>query len=231
MQAQENELTDLFEDDSNTFINQEGVSDEAIEQTGSSCDLGRFKDTSALLKAYNELNKEFTRKCQQLSTLINDKEEIIGGTIEASTPLPDISVNEQSNGIIEISTPDNSIDTQLADLYKLYPKAANYHTQLVNNLSNNPESSCTLKSAKLAYLDLLQADTSLDSLVTNDKFLSEYIYNNQSVVDTIVRNYLSALSSQQAPTVISHKGAINLTPPHKPSTIAEASEMAVKFFK
>ena len=29
--------------------------------------LGKFKDSSALLDAYNELQSEFTRKCQKLS--------------------------------------------------------------------------------------------------------------------------------------------------------------------
>lgn len=40
----------------------------SISQTGST---GKFKDTESLLNAYNNLQAEFTRKCQKLSELEN----------------------------------------------------------------------------------------------------------------------------------------------------------------
>ena len=37
--------------------------------------VGKFKDANALLEAYNNLEKEFTKKCQRLSALEKDKVE------------------------------------------------------------------------------------------------------------------------------------------------------------
>lgn len=214
------------------ITNHNDTSADENKENQSNISLGKFKDTEALLKAYGELSKEFTKKCQLLSQLTNSNTAQCG-TIEESTP-PTSAAVQQTQGTTEdavASTPIDVVGQQLDKLYMIYPQAINYHERLVSCLSNNPELSCSDNSAILAYLDILQERSSYDSLACDDKFLSNYIYNNQSVVDTIVRNYLSALSSQHSPTVISKAGSINLTPPHKPNSIKEASEMAVKFFK
>ena len=51
------------------------VADEksAVSDVGSQGQLGKFKDAMALLEAYNNLEAEFTRKCQLLKSLQQDK--------------------------------------------------------------------------------------------------------------------------------------------------------------
>ena len=47
-----------------------------VSETGSQkTDLGKFKNVEALLDAYNNLQSEFTKKCQLLSSLEKDKTE------------------------------------------------------------------------------------------------------------------------------------------------------------
>ena len=50
----------------------------AVSEVGSreKADLGKFKSVEDLMDAYNSLQSEFTRKCQQLSQTLKDKTEI-----------------------------------------------------------------------------------------------------------------------------------------------------------
>ncbi|MDD4816064.1 MAG: hypothetical protein PHQ62_02895 [Clostridia bacterium] len=46
---------------------------ENVTPVSSNGSIGKFKDTESLLSAYNNLQAEFTRKCQKLSELENEK--------------------------------------------------------------------------------------------------------------------------------------------------------------
>lgn len=56
--------------------------------------IGKFNSAEELLKSYNELEKSFTQKCQQLAALQKQAAENTDGTNEQSSP----SHNTEDNG-------------------------------------------------------------------------------------------------------------------------------------
>lgn len=55
---------------------------------------GKFASAEELLKGYNELEKSFTQKCQQLSQLRNQMSTNSDGTNEASSPSQQTEEND-----------------------------------------------------------------------------------------------------------------------------------------
>ena len=55
--------------------------DKGTEKSSEGSPLGKFKDSETLLNAYNELQSEFTRKCQKLSDAEKKLQEIVADQV------------------------------------------------------------------------------------------------------------------------------------------------------
>ncbi|MBO5910342.1 MAG: hypothetical protein J6Q15_02410 [Clostridia bacterium] len=182
--------------------NQESISQ--INDNGS-INLGKFKDAESLLKAYNSLQTEFTKKSQRLSELENSKTEFVR--------------EEKINEAIKELTQNHNIAQQFSEQIKDAVKdvdTQNYaqivSEELLKNLERN------YKSAS--------------DLIKDEQFLQDYVYNNDTIRENIIRDYLTNLTNTTPTRVMSNiSSSIPISPPNIPATIQEAGKLAKNIIK
>ena len=182
--------------------NQESVSQ--VNDNGS-INLGKFKDAQSLLKAYNSLQTEFTKKSQRLSELENSKSEF--------------NHEEKLNHAIKELTQNHNIALKFSTEIKQALKdveVEDYNQRVKDELLKNLSS--TYKSAS-DYVD-------------DQEFLNNYIYNNAEIRDNIIRDYLSKLTNIAPTRVMSNiSSSIPVSPPNIPTTIKDAGNLAKNIIK
>lgn len=170
-----------------------------------STNLGKFKDAQSLLKAYNSLQTEFTKKSQRLSELENSnteftREEKINQAIKEL---------EQNHNIAQRFSQD--IKRAVKDI-----ETSDYHALVQQELLKNLE----------------QTYRSASDYAADDDFLKSYVYNNQAIKDNIIREYLANLTNTTPVRVVSNiSSSIPISPPNSPSTIQEAGKLAKNIIK
>lgn len=170
-----------------------------------SVNLGKFKDAESLLKAYNSLQTEFTKKSQRLSELENSKTEF--------------TKEEKINQALMELTQNYDIAQKFSGEIKLAMKdidATDYRQLVKEELLKN----------------LQQSYKSAQDYVADEEFLKNYVYNNTYIRDNIIRDYLANLTNTSPVKVVSNiSSSIPISPPNTPSTIQEAGRLAKNIIK
>lgn len=199
-----------------SFISQENIKDQdndvnnnentvsQLTDNGSE-NLGKFKDVQSLLKAYNSLQTEFTKKSQKLSEIENSKSEF--------------TREEKINQAIKSVEQNHNIASKFAQNIKQSIKdieADNYIPIVQEELLKNLE-----KEYKTAV-----------EYANDQDFLNSYVYNNQTIRDNIIRDYLANLTNSTPVKVSSNiSSSIPLSPPNVPLTIQDAGKLAKNIIK
>ena len=165
--------------------------------------MDKFNDYDKLLQSYTNLEKEFTKKCQELSTLKTQS-----GTSSAEPP------QKQT----------------LEQFFDQFPEAKVFKEQ-IGQAIDNPQYSETTDTYTRYYFDLLRQNyVSKETLAQDDDFLQQYVLGNKEVVAKLLQKAQPTVVA--TPTVISgNAGAMSVSLPTRPKTIAEASKLAQEFFK
>lgn len=181
--------------------------EENLEQPlleGSNQNFGKFKDADSLLKAYNNLEAEFTKKSQKLATLeteVNKNRENQSKQAEIERKVEEFVTK------FEIAKPFSSaIKESLAN-----DSNATLETEAMRQIANN------YKSAK---------DYANDS-----EFLNNYIYSNNEIKEVIIKDYLKNITQNSPIKVQSGASKLSLTPPIAPSSLKEAGKLAKSIIK
>jgi len=157
-----------------------------------------------LLKAYNNLQAEFTKKSQRLSMLESE------------------NVKTQ-NELTRLAENDKKIEEFVSkfDIAKPFSSALKESLTTGENVDLKEETlnmiAKTYKTAKEYSQD--------------DEFLNNYIFSNQEIKDKIVKEYLSKITQNSPIKVENGSGAISLSPPNVPKTIKEAGRLAKSIIK
>lgn len=174
------------------------------EIIGSNEGYGKFKDAESLLKAYTNLEAEFTKKSQKLKAL------------ETESALR----TEQEDKRAEIERKVGEFATKF-DIIKPFSSA------LKESMINNEN----LDIAEVA-MDFVQKNYKrAEDYIRDDEFLNNYVFSNQEIKDKIVKDYLSRVSQNSPIKVDLGSGNIPLTPPNIPTTIQEAGRLAKSIIK
>jgi hypothetical protein len=174
-----------------------------VENEGSK-ELGKFKDANSLLKAYNSLQAEFTKKSQKLAQLENDNERM---------------QNEQTKKVEQ--------EKEIEEFVSKFEIAKPFSSALKASLQNNSELDIKEETLKLlANTYKTAVDYSQD-----EEFLNNYIFSNQEIKDKIIKDYLSKITQNSPIKMDNGGGSISLTPAKKPATIVEASKLAKSIIK
>lgn len=173
------------------------------EETGS---LGKFKDVDALLGAYNALQSEFTRKCQQLSQYEKEKND--------NTQVP----------FFEKQDWQNSFD----EFFKEHPKAKEYSKEIAevmvsdNALSKSkaPLSNAYAKILEEKYGELVARNGDENAIISSLSTKAK-----QKVVEEYLKEY------KDAPMLMTGRsGSVVGCSTAGVKTMAEAGEIAKKLF-
>lgn len=170
-----------------------------------SVNLGKFKDAESLLKAYNSLQTEFTKKSQRLSELENSKTEF---------------------------TREEKINKAIKELEQSYNIARNF-TQDIKQAVKDVDSADYSQIVREELIKNLEKNyKSANQYIEDEQFLKDYVYNNKAVRENIIRDYLANLTSTSPVRVVSNiSGSIPVSPPNMPTTIKEAGRLAKNIIK
>ncbi len=168
--------------------------------------LGKFKDAESLLVAYNNLQAEFTKKCQKLSELENSKNKVVYD--------------------------DENWNKRVASFLDENPEAKKFSKEISEYILSNPELKNNEKVLELAWSKIaMQNYKEPKNLIDDKDFLNNYIFNNENIKKQILENYLKNVKS--SPMVIS--GSDGVMPSSKevyrPSNLKDAKKIVEKYFK
>ncbi len=173
---------------------------------------GKFKDADALFNAYNNLEAEFTKKCQRI------KELETGSTINDEEQDKPQYMREGWQDKVTAFMSEN-------------PDAREYVSEMAKVITEDENIAKSQDCLNLAYTKVLKsAFKSPAELMEDQKFLDEFVYKNKDVRNKIVSDYLKNLNPQ-APEVLGNGGEMFVAPPKRPSTLQEAGAMAEKLLK
>lgn len=168
--------------------------------------LGKFKDAKTLLDAYNNLQAEFTRKCQRLAEIQKEHEETV-------------PIGSEFKSIDDFINSTNGSDT--------------YRNQMLEILENKEIDSLPNKYL-IAYKIATEASRKIAKELNDPKFLEDKINSNEEIKQKIIGNYLSSLNNiSQPPNIISgNSSTIYFSPEQsRPTTIKQAGEIFSKMLK
>ena len=220
------------------------LADTSVASDVGSQNLGKFKDAGALLEAYNNLQSEFTRKCQLLKSLQNDKvdvaQEETGDETNKNSEIFEENAsknmqNEENFAIsMQLQSPaqeseDNNQEDYLRALSQFLDEnqeAKAFETELKEqalkeNRIKNPFEDAWAK----VVLSHLKENK------TGDPIINQYVLSNEGVKNQIIENYLTELTKSRPPLVISTQGEkVSGVLPDSPRTLDEAKRIVNNMF-
>ena len=189
--------------------------DSILGEQKSEISLEKFKDVTSLLKAYNSLEAEFTKRSQRIKQLEREYE-----ALQKSVETKPETTNSDPSAKIEGEYAENVA----RDFYEKYPEAKAYSSYL--------EEVADFKSAdglKSAYIDLLTKRLRDAEKVKREGFDLSQV--DSATKDEIIKAFLSEILSAKPKTKALNEGEIILTPPIRPKSLQEAGLLAEKYFK
>lgn len=166
---------------------------------------GKFKSAEDLLQAYNNLEAEFTKKCQKLSALEKDKSD--------NAPV------------------DFNIDEELENFLSKNADAREFSEEIKNYVQTGGLQRVD-KPFETAWAQVVLNHVSGSFGKASDPIVNRYVLSNEEIENKIVQNYLNALKEQKTPMVLSsQKGErVSSVSPDTPRSLNEAKTLVEKMF-
>ncbi len=163
---------------------------------------GKFKNPSELLRAYGELEKEFTRRSQRLRELENNVK-------------PYESEEEWREAADKFFTKT--------------PSAVPFAREIAQEISSDPQLREDRNCFEKALVSVMARNfRTPEQLMQDGQFLKEYVLASPKVREEIINEYLDALLKAQPPRTFAGGGLQSVAPPSKPRTLEEAGRLFLK---
>lgn len=181
--------------------------------------LGKFKDASVLLGAYNELQSEFTRKCQKLSEAEKKLQEA-----EKSTNTSDV---------------DNKVENEFAwnknirEFLQSHKNASSLVEEITNEIIKDETLRKSEDGLERAYARVIESKyIPKEELVKDQEFLEKHIFSNEEIKNKIIKEYVSSLKNSQSPITINNSGFDkSVASGKKFNSLADAKSFVENMFK
>ena len=163
----------------------------------------KFKSVEDLEKAYNALEKEFTRRCQRLSKL----------------------EKELSDTIVKDETPQEwkgKVDKFFNENPQAKPLARAIAEEIVKDGALRKRKDCLETALSRAIVNTYKSPK---DLATDEDFLRTHIISSDFVKKAVIEGYLKDLREGKPPVLMSKSGQTTVAPRNKPKTIEEAGKM------
>ena len=192
-----------MEEKDNVYTSPQTAHTAEAEKRDGATDLGKFKDVDALMKAYNALQAEFTRRSQRLRVLENAVDNSNKSSENAFEA-------EKAGGLIAPATA--ACEPTVADTARPSEEI---------NVATEQEENRVESSA--------QTQTVSTQKQTSDE-LYEAVVQDEMVRKRIIGEYLTSLQGANAPLMKGGTGMPAVTR-KKATNFSEAGTMALHFFK
>ena len=179
------------------------MKDEKNDQKNNEQKYGKFKNPEELLRAYTELEKEFTRRSQKLKELENVKDT------------PFFSEDEWHEAVDKF--------------FNETPSAKPFAKDIANEILRHPELKKDRNCLSVALTRILvDKFRTPEQLMSDGQFLKDYVLCSKEVKDAVISEYLQGIRAGEVPFVLSSGGMQCVTNPRSPKTIEEAGFMFLK---
>lgn len=166
---------------------------------------GKFKNPEELLKAYQELEKEFTKKSQKLSKL----EALADGESQVFD--------------------DESFKIAADKFFENTPSAKPFAKDIALKIIEKPELKKDKNCLSVALMQvLIDKFRTPEQLMQDGQFLNDYVLSSSKVKDAIIGAYLKDIRDGQPPATLSGDGLQCVAPSKKIRSIEEAGRMFLK---
>lgn len=203
--------------------------------------LGKFKDAQSLYSAYNNLQAEFTRRCQRLSELEKTAKVAEEGS---DAPVQNLRLNDVTSSLTQTNCEVSNQETVQQEVQPVY-KSEDWNKQVLEFLAKNEDAKPFAKdicneivndeniskssdALSLAWAKIIQKNYKKPSDIVSDEFIDNYVVKNEKVKQKVIELLAKEISQNKVPkTVGAHAGSqINLPKFSQPLTMADAKEMA-----
>jgi len=164
--------------------------------------IGKFKNPQELLRAYGELEREFTRRSQRLKELESGRRAAVS---------------------------EEDWKTAVDKFFKEIPSAKAFAKDIANEIVKNPDLREDANCLNIALMKVLSDKFRTPEQLMNDgQFLNDYVLNSEKVRDAVIAKYLDGVRQGEPPLTIRGGGLQCAAPKVKPKTIEEAGFMFLK---
>lgn len=181
--------------------------------------LGKFKDAQSLLMAYNNLQAEFTKKCQKLSevsSLLEGQKQEQGKSEKVET----FPVYESDDWKQNVST-----------FLKQNSEAKEYSGDIANEILKDKSLQSSPHALELAWARVMKDNYKNPQTLANDQnFINEKILSQEQVKKQVLDEYFKNLQNTKTPPVIAKTGVVAGIQKKEPTTMMEAKQMVEKLF-
>jgi hypothetical protein len=178
-----------------------------------------------LLKAYNNLQQNFTRKCQKISEVQKQVPKKVTKKLLKkieTIKLPPAYEQEDWRSKVAVFLTENN-------------RAKGFSREISNEIMKDPELQENPKMLDIAWSRVLAKNyKSPDQIVGDSSFMENYVFSNENIKKQIISSYINEITKQKSPSVIGSgiKGGMSLlTKSSKPSSLNDAKILAEKMFK
>lgn len=172
-------------------VDSTGVVNGIEKQDGSP--LGKFKDSAKLLDAYNELQSEFTRKCQRLS--------------DAEKKLQEFSFEKNASKTQTENKNEFAWNKNIREFLQSHKNASSLVEEITDEIINDENLRQSEDGLEKAYARVIEKKYIPHSELANSQdFLEKYIYSNENIKNKIIKDYVSTLQNHKNPITISNEG-------------------------
>ena len=183
----------------------QGDTAESADKQDKKQSFGKFKNPEELLKAYQELEKEFTKKSQKLSKL----EALADGDSQVFD--------------------DESFKVAADKFFENTPSAKPFAKDIALKIIEKPELKKDKNCLSVALMQvLIDKFRTPEQLMQDGQFLNDYVLSSSKVKDAIIGAYLKDIRDGQPPATLSGDGLQCVAPSKKIRSIEEAGRMFLK---
>ncbi len=186
-------------EDKNTPVDDKGEEIEKVEDSS----LGKFKNPKELLKAYNELEREFTRRSQRLKEL--EKSEQLSA--------------------------ESKVDwkEKVDKFFERTPSAKAFAKDIAKKIVDNPDlrkrDDCLEIALNQVLIDNFKTP---EQLLGDGQFLDTYVLSSKEIKDKVISQYLKDIGTNTPPTTLMSGGVNIIAPSSRPRSIEEAGRLFLK---
>lgn len=189
-----------------------------LDTESSSGSLGKFKDAENVLKAYNNLQAEFTKKCQKLSEVSKRLEDLESLQQKQKAEHSPVYKNDEWKQNVSAFLTQNS-------------EAKEYAEDICNEILKDEKLQSSADALELAWARVMKKEyASPKSLASDDNFINNQIINQEQVRQRVLNEYFTNIQKTKTPPVIAGSGVVTSSYAKEPTTMQEAKQMVEKLF-
>lgn len=185
-----------------------------VELDGS---LGKFKDAQSLLTAYNNLQAEFTKKCQSLSELKSKTQD--NKAEEIMEPLP---IYERPDWTEKVGA-----------FLEKNKQAQPFAKDIASLLMQDKELAKSDLALDVAFAKVVsQSFVAPAQVVEDEKFVNDYVLTSEKIKNAVLNLYLKELQNNKAPSVLNDRARTSQVLYKVPTanTLSEAKNIVKQMF-